>query len=333
MQAGHKTPLFSILIVAYQSAGDLNRLFDCLARQTQNDFETILIDNASPKNGVTSELAQRANIFVQNTQNIGFARANNQAAKLANGRWLCLLNPDAFPHDDWLEEITKAIAKYSDVGAFGSLQLLDDNPQLLDGAGDCFSISGIAWRGGHRKPRPKLLNDGECFSPCAAAAIWDKNRFQELGGFEEGFNSYYEDVDLGFRHRLLGGRCVQLSKAIVQHRGSGSSSRYSEYAVFHGIRNRLWAYVRLMPSWTIWAVLPIHILATLALWLHALIRGAAAPYGRGLMAGIKGLGPAFAQRREIQKTRAASIGAILGQMSWSPISLFMRAIVLRPNRD
>ena len=325
-------PLFSIIIVGYNSAGDMGRLFECLAKQTCQDFETIFIDNASPKFPVSPQQAKLADVFVQNAENIGFARANNQAAKIAKGKWLCLLNPDAFPETNWLEEIKNAILRYPTIDAFGSLQMLDGENDLLDGAGDCFSISGIAWRGGHRKLIPQNLKDGQCFSPCAAAAIWRSERFAELGGFEESFESYYEDVDLGFRHRLSGGNSVQLSKAIVHHRGSGSSSRYSEYAVFHGIRNRLWAYIRLMPFWTLWALLPIHIIATLLLWVHSAIRGAGGAYSRGLFDGIAGIGEAFKQRKQIQKTRTASVYSIFKQMSWSPFSLLFRRIVLRKIR-
>ena len=328
-QSTKPNPKYSILIVAYKSADDLGRVFDELDAQTIRDFETILLDNASPSSGVTDDIAARADIFVQNPQNIGFARANNQAAKLANGEYLILLNPDAFPAPDWLQEIDLAIKKY-DADAFGSLQLLDGDPTLLDGAGDNYSVSGIAWRGGHRKPRPQTLDDGECFSPCAAAAVWKKAIFDELGGFEESFNSYFEDVDLGFRHRLNGGKCVQLSKAIVRHHASGSSGRYSEYAVFHGTRNRMWAFVRLMPSWTMWALLPIHILATLVLWLQSALHGAGGAYGSGLWAGICELDKAFAERKIIQSHRKASISDVLGAMSFSPFALLKRAIVSKP---
>jgi GT2 family glycosyltransferase len=328
MPATNKTaPKYSILIVSYKSGDDLKRLFDCLGAQTCQNFETILIDNASPTNGVDEVLAGRANIFVQNTENIGFACANNQAAKLAHGEWLVLLNPDAFPADDWLHEIDVATGEY-DAEAFGSLQLLDDDPNLLDGMGDNYSISGIAWRGGHRKPKPEIIKDGECFSPCAAAAVWKKSVFEELGGFEESFNSYFEDVDLGFRHRLLGGKCIQLGKALVRHRASGSSSRYSEYAVFHGTRNRLWAFIRLMPSWIMWVMLPVHILATLLLWLQSSLHGAGSAYGRGLWAAITGIKQSFRGRNDIQKKRTASIKQILSAMSFSPVDLLLRKIVL-----
>lgn len=327
------TVKFTILIIGYNSGNDLNRLFDCLDTQSYRDFETILIDNASPILPPEESLKARAGVFIQNTQNIGFARANNQGAKVANGEWLILLNPDAFPKNDWLMEIAKGIEKYSDCECFASLQYLDGEDGVLDGAGDCFSIYGIAWRGGHRKPIPQSISDGEIFSSCGAASIWRKSRFLELDGFEESFGSYYEDVDLGFRHRLIGGKCILLANAIVRHRASGSSSRYSEYAVFHGIRNRELAYIRLMPNpWFFIMIVP-HLAWVILLWLHAFYRGAGMAYSKGIIAALKLLPSAWAQRKLIQSSKSVSNSEILKLMAISPIRLLRRGIIIKPIKN
>jgi N-acetylglucosaminyl-diphospho-decaprenol L-rhamnosyltransferase len=181
----------SILIVAYKSLAHLHRLFDCLDAQTVKDFETILIDNASPdSSGPDAATAARATHFVQNQTNTGFAVANNQAARMAQGEWLIMLNPDAFPQPDWLEQLLAGSAKYPQVTAFGSTQLLDENPALLDGAGDVYHAAGIPFRGGYLRPAPSNLDDGEAFSPCAAAAMWRADTFKALGGFEESYFCY-----------------------------------------------------------------------------------------------------------------------------------------------
>jgi N-acetylglucosaminyl-diphospho-decaprenol L-rhamnosyltransferase len=322
-------PKFSIIIVAYQSQKDLSRLFDALAVQTYKNFEIILIDNASPIDAPTQEQIMRADLFINNEENLGFALANNQGVNYAKNEWLVLLNPDAFPEIDWLAQIAQAIEKYKNCDNFGCLQKLDGNAELLDGAGDCFSIAGIAWRGGHRKPIPKTLEDGEAFASCGAASVWNKDRFLQLGGFASDFGSYYEDIDLGFRHRLLSGKTIQLSKAIVSHKGSASSGRYSEYAVFHGIRNRELAYIRLMPDVLFWLMIIPHFLAIIALWFHAIYRGAGNAYKNGIFAAIKLIPKAWQERKNIQKKRTVKIGALLRIMSFSPLSLLRRAIVLR----
>lgn len=324
-------PQVSILIVAYKSRAHLPRLFDCLDAQSFTGFETILIDNASPS-GAEPEpaTAARATQYVANSVNTGFAAANNQAARLARGMWLICLNPDAFPEPDWLAELFTATSRYPDITAFGSTQILDEDPSQLDGAGDVYHAAGIPFRGGYRKPRAIDLADGQTFSPCAAAAMWRADVFAALGGFEESFFCYCEDVDLGFRHRLSGGRVIQLAGAKVRHLGSASSGRLSDFAVYHGTRNRLWTFVRNMPGILFWIMLLPHLAATLLLWAHATWRGAGAAYGRGLKDGLVGLGSVWQARRTVQATRRVRLADLARQFAWSPMALLKRAIVLRP---
>jgi N-acetylglucosaminyl-diphospho-decaprenol L-rhamnosyltransferase len=321
----------SILIVGYKSGVHLPRLFDCVRAQTFSDFETILIDNASPiEERPTADVIQQASMFVQNDTNTGFAVANNQAARLSNGHWLVMLNPDAFPDVDWLAQLMDASVRYPKATAFGSTQLLEQNPRLLDGAGDVYHAAGIPFRGGYLAPLPANLADGEAFTPCAAAAMWRRDVFEALGGFEESYFCYCEDVDLGFRHRLAGGHVAQIAAAKVHHIGSASSGRLSDFAVYHGTRNRMWTFVRCMPGILFWLLILPHLGATLLLWAHTAWRGAGRAYGRGLLDGIKGLGPVWAARANIQATRTVSLTALLYQFAWSPLSLLTRAIVLRP---
>jgi N-acetylglucosaminyl-diphospho-decaprenol L-rhamnosyltransferase len=324
----------SILIVAFKSRAHLPRLFACLARQSVQDFETILIDNASPAD-LRPDFAdiEKATYFIQNEENKGFAAANNQAARLASGTWLVMLNPDAFPEADWLGELLRASDAYPHATAFGSTQLLDANPNLLDGAGDVYHAAGIPYRGGYLRPVPSNLKDGEAFTPCAAAAMWRCDVFEALGGFEESYFAYCEDVDLGFRHRLRGGRVVQVASARVSHIGSASSGRISDFAVYHGTRNRMWTFVRCMPGILFWLLLLPHIAATLLLWAHTAWRGAGLAYGRGLFDGVSDLSRVWQARRTIQRDRRVNLGALLGQFAWSPFGLLRRAIVLRALGD
>lgn len=328
---GGRVPDVSILIVAYGSRACLPRLFDALDAQSFRDFETILIDNASPpQTRPDPASAARAGMFVQNLENTGFAAANNQAAGLARGRWLALLNPDAFPEPDWLAALAAARARHPDCDQFGSTQILDGDPARLDGAGDMLHAAGIMWRGGHRHRRPERMTDGEPFSACAAASLWRAERFSALGGFETAFFCYCEDVELGFRHRLAGGRCVQVADARVRHIGSASSGRASDFAVFHGTRNRMWTHVRCMPGALFWPLLPLHAALALLFWLQAARRGAGRAYGRGLWAGLAGLTAQWRTRKAIQAGRKAPAAGIARHLVWSPVAMLRRAVKLGP---
>jgi N-acetylglucosaminyl-diphospho-decaprenol L-rhamnosyltransferase len=111
--------------------------------------------------------------------------------------------------------------------------------------------------------------------------------------------------------------------------GSASSGRLSDFAVYHGTRNRLWTFVRCMPGILFWLLVLPHLAATLLLWAHTAWRGAGGAYGRGLRDGLAHLPTVWAARSSIQQTRKVTLRALLRQFAWSPLTLLTRAIVLR----
>jgi GT2 family glycosyltransferase len=95
------------------------------------------------------------------------------------------------------------------------------------------------------------LKGSECeiFSPCAAAALYRRSALLEVGGFDEDFFCYVEDVDLGFRLRLAGYRCLYVPLSVAHHIGSGTTGgKNSDFSVYHGHRNLVWAFVKNMPG-------------------------------------------------------------------------------------
>src|SRR4030095_782371 len=105
--------------------------------------------------------------------NIGFAAANNVGARLARGKWLALLNVDAFPEPNWLEKLLEATKNYPEYSCFSSRQIQANDPNFLDGAGDVYHVSGLAWRRYFGYPAENYgLEAVEIFSPCAAAAMY-----------------------------------------------------------------------------------------------------------------------------------------------------------------
>ncbi len=123
---------------------------------------------------------------------------------LSDCDWVALLNPDAFPEPEWLLEHVRAFEAYPDGVCFGSQLLCAADPSLSDGRGDAYHVSGRAWRRDHLKPLRILQNENpeEVFAACAAAALYRRDVYLRLGGLDEDYFCYYEDVDLGFRLRL-----------------------------------------------------------------------------------------------------------------------------------
>ena len=202
--------------------------------------------------------------------------------------------------------------------------------RVLDGAGDCYLAYGYAWRGGFGRSVSETPQAGECFAPCGAAALYPRDVFLSSGGFDERYFCYHEDVDLGFRLRLLGERCQFDPRSRVRHAGSGITGRASDFAVFHGARNGVWTYVKNMPGILLAVTFPVWIAGTIAILGRGLITGRFSATIRGLGAAFGDLGPALRARGELRKQRKASVSEIAAALSWNPFRFLARKPDVRP---
>jgi GT2 family glycosyltransferase len=307
-------PLVSILIVYWNNAEYLPRCLDCLSAQTFRDFETIVIDNGSVDGG-TEGLEQKysgVNLHLERlTSNLGFAAANNIGARRARGKWLALLNTDAFPEPDWLEKILQAAKQYPEFSFFSSRQIQANQPDLLDGSGDEYHISGLAWRRFYNyRAKTYGLKEEEVFSACAAAAMYSRDDFLKVEGFDEDYFSYFEDVDLSFRLRLAGGRCLYVPQAVIYHIGSASSGKTSNFAIYHGHRNLVWTFFKNMPGALFWLYLPLHILMNFLFISSFLLKRRGLTVLRAKMDAFYRLPAIIRKRGQIQSSRKIAIREI-----------------------
>jgi GT2 family glycosyltransferase len=321
----------SVIIVNYNGGAFLQQALDSLRAQTFRDFEVLLVDNASTDGSMETLNSEGVPgyRFLPQTENLGFAAGNNVAARLSDADWLVLFNPDAIANPDWIERVVSATQRHPYTNMFACAQYALEDPAIMDGAGDCYLGFGIPWRGGFGLLAEPLA-EGECFSPCGASAVFRRSVFDAHGGFDERFFCYCEDVDLGYRMRLAGERCVFVPDAIIRHAGSGISGRASEFAIFHGTRNRIWTYAKNTPALMLWLTLPGHVAITLAILLRGFATGRAGPTWRGIQAGLAGLGTLKKDKRFGPPKRVASLGKIASAMAWNPKRLLDRRPVIRP---
>ena len=323
-------PTASILIVAWNSGDDLASCMAALEAQSSRDFEVILLDNGST-DGAVERLVQRPWLTcLYSDRNLGFAAGNNRAGQAASGRYLVTLNPDAFPDPDWLEMLVAAAERHPEAGLVGSTQLLDADPGISDGAGDPYTVFGAAWRGGKgRTARP--VAEGEVFGVCAAAALYRSEAFEALGGFEERFFCYYEDVDLAVRLRLAGWTAIQTPSARVRHVGSGSAP--SDFVLRHATRNRIWTLVRGVPGWLVYVGAPLALTLAVAAALVNAVRGETWARLSAVGEALGGLGETVRERRRIQTSTIVSNTAFARALTWSPWRYMRRGVDVRPVPD
>ena len=319
----HHIPFFSIIVLLWNSNAYIARCLNALSDQIYRDFEVILVDNGSPEPFSLEILDQFKNLnikFHRSENNSGYAEGNNVGAGLASGRFLAVLNSDAFPKPDWLSKVFQATAIYP-YSFFASKLIMADFPERLDGEGDIYHISGLVWRKSYNMLASKMrTSEGQVFSACGAAAIYPRDVFTAVGGFDPDYFAYIEDIDLGFRLRLAGYKCVYLPDAGVFHVGSGSTGYQSRFSVYYGQRNLVWTFFKDMPTLLLITLLPFHILMNLVLILSGISRGRGLIVAKAKIDAIKGLPVILKKRKLIQRQRKASIIELLAVMNINPFS-------------
>ena len=326
-------PAISIVIVNWNGGKVLPQCLETLTAQTFQDFEIILVDNGST-DGSTDDLETRWPQLhlklIHLPNNAGFAAANNIGARAAQGEWLALLNNDAFPGPNWLETLLTASRQYPEYTFFASRLLQAGRPDIIDGTGDVYHVSGAVWNRQHNYPAHLAVNQpGEVFSPQGAAALFPRVAFLEVGGFDESYHSYHEDIDLAFRLRLRGHRCLYIPDALVYHKGSFTTGKGSDFAVLHGHRNLVWCYFQNMPGWLIWRYLPDHLLANLFTILHIASKGQTKAILTAKWNALRGLPRIIRKRKEIQRSRTATHAEILSSMDRKFLSPYTLGLTSR----
>jgi GT2 family glycosyltransferase len=319
----------SVIIVNYNAGALLAKCVKRLVQQSVRPEKILVVDNASTDDSI-SLLDERDSIVVvrELDKNIGFAAGNNLALKECSTEFVALVNPDAFADQGWLENMLKVAHACPHITAFGSRLLTASNSAILDGVGDAYHMSGLVWREANgRKQREGDLVARTIFSPCAAAALYRRAALVESGGFDEDFFCYVEDVDLGFRLRLLGHEALYVPDAVVSHVGSATTGGgRGDFALYHGHRNMVWTYVKNMPGVLFWCLLPCHIALNLAtiIWFTALGRGGV--IFRAKRDALKMLPQMWQKRKRIQEQRVVAARAV-----WK--TLDKRLIPVRRNGD
>lgn len=306
------------MIVNYNGGEYLHTCLDSLIRQTLKPKRILVMDNASTDGSLQAcEAAYPQVEFHRMNANLGFARANNLAAALCTDcEWLALLNPDARAAPNWLASLADSADRHPDVAMFACCMLSASHPEYVDDLGLACNTNGIAWP----RYRGSLLDTvaqqtHEVFAPSGGAALYRRSVFVAAGGFDEQFFCYYEDVDLGFRLRLYGHRCLSVPEAVVHHASSAlTGGPQSDFTVYHAHRNMVWTYFKNMPSGYLWRHLPMHLLINLAIVISFARKGRGGLLLRAKWHALCALPSMLRARRGIQTQMQAEPGTVIAAM-------------------
>jgi GT2 family glycosyltransferase len=303
----------AVIIVNWNSEQDLQKCLDALSRQSIPPSRVIVLDNGSRDFNAQSWKKRHPGVeFHSLKENLGFAAASNMGASIASDcQWLAFLNPDAFPEPDWLEVLIKASKSNPAFNLFAGLMVSALKPNIIDGTGEVYHSCGWAWRRDHLSElSDRVMEREEVFGACGGAAFVSRRAFMDAGGFDESYFCYFEDVDLSFRLRLLGGRCLFIPEARVNHVGNGATNKWSDFAVYHGHRNLVFTYVKNMPSFLFWYYLPQHVLLNIFSLFWCARRGQGGIVAKAKWDAIRRLSTIWKVRKRIQKRKIVSTASV-----------------------
>ena len=220
-------------------------------------------------------------------ENRGFDAAVNEGIRQSHTPYVFLLNNDTIVRPGCISALEERMEREENLFSVSARMVDMKDPSVMDGAGDLYSALGWAYAVGKGKPAERYGRPVRIFSACAGAAVYRKCMLDETGLFDELHFAYLEDVDLGYRARILGFPSAYEPSAVVLHAGSATSgSRYNEFKIRYSARNNVYLIWKNMPFLQIVLNSPF-LLAGFALKaLFFLKKGYGRVYAGGLREGI-----------------------------------------------
>lgn len=266
--------LVSVIIVNWNGASYLPTCLAALLRQTYRPLEVVIVDNAStdqsrqilddfqrqheqliisPSDGIsprtrelqTGELLTLT--IVRNLRNEGFCRGNNQGIQAARGDFLLLLNADVTLNPDFIQQLVQVMRSDPEIGISLGKLLSGADPARLDSTGIEILKNRRALDRGQREPDTGQYDRRqEVFGASGAACLYRRTMLEQIKYpndeyLDELFFAYKEDVDLSWRARLRGWKCVYTPEAVGVHFrtwGAGKRAEIPKWIRRHSLKNR-----------------------------------------------------------------------------------------------
>ncbi len=245
--------MISVVVVSWNRKDLLRACLASLTRQTNIQFETIVVDNGSADGSAEMSENEFGAQVIRNRENRGFCAANNQGIAIARGEFIALLNNDAEAEAGWLEALHRACSKSADVGMAASKILVWEDPSRIDKVGHLIFPDGQnRGRGSGALDRGQFDSEEETLWPDGCAAMYRKEMLDAIGGFDEDLFAYGDDAELGLRARIAGWKCIYAPDAMVRHHRGSTMGKGSGKRLALIERNRVLLAAKLFPWSLLW---------------------------------------------------------------------------------
>jgi hypothetical protein len=288
------------VIVTWNSVDSIAATLDAVRRELGSGDRVVVVDNASTDGTVDAVRASLPEATVVETgANLGFAGGCNAGAAAADTPLLLFLNPDAFPEPGCFDALRAVAPSHPRWGAWQAAVTLPDG--TLNTGGGVVHFLGLSWAGRYGEPVDALGADpAEVGFASGAALVVRRDLWNRLGGFDEAFFMYAEDVDVSLRVRLAGYRVGVAPAARVVHDYDFDKGDRKWFLLE---RNRWWTVVATYPPAVLAAVLPAMLLVELPILAAAALGGWLPSKLRAQRAVVGSLPAMLRRRRRVQGDR------------------------------
>ena len=352
-------PHIAIIVLHYKNLADTRACLRSLANVGYPRYSIILVNNDAPAHAKALKEEFPNVTLIQNQSNVGFAEGNNIGIRAAlkddQTDAVLILNNDTEVEPDFLSEMAKQLPppvfrRGSGGGDMIAATMMQDNDRdKVDNLGVVMMKNGL--------PFNRFDENQKLFCPSAGCALYSRKlleairitpviareRTRDRGNpvnneiatppkaarddiwyFDRTYFAYAEDVDLGFRARLLGFEPGYAENAVVYHKGSASSSKLSDLAVYNTYRNLIWTQYKNYPLTLFLRHLFWLVLGWQLIFFGYLFKGRPLVVIKAIFDGVAGLSAMKQKRNEIQKKRVADARAI---RSWFERGLFPKNLL------
>jgi hypothetical protein len=284
-----------------------------LSHQTLSPLEVIVVDNGSTDGSASYLASDHPEVRVLAlAANSGFAHAANLGLRAAEAELIALINTDVVLEPDWLARMASAVRSAAGVAAVACKMVELAAPARIYDAGDVLRRDGACeQRGRFTLDDGRFDDPGEVFGACAGAALYRRAPVLAVGGFDERYFAYLEDVDLALRLRLAGWSC-RYEPAVALHAGEGSSTALAGGHRFLVARNTLLLLAKF------WPVRWLGLVAYRQLgWAwHAARERRLRAHARALAAAVPLLRGALRARHTVRRSAVVPIEAAIPPRPW-----------------
>ncbi len=240
-------PIVSIIIVNYNGEKFLKNCISSIYSLNYpiNKLDIILVDNRSTDNSIKVVESNFPNVRIIKNDENNYCKANNIGIKNAKGEFIARIDNDTKVDKNWLRELLDVIIKDNKIGVVGSKILFMNGFIQSTGLID-YPNFYYGDRGFKEKDDGQYENIEEMNYLCGASVLYRKECLLDIGDFDEDFNIYNEDIDMGIRCRQKGRKLIYVPKSIIYHHYNGTMSYEIQTKFIE--RNRLLLVAKYFPD-------------------------------------------------------------------------------------